>query len=42
MQAVSRLQPHARINGVTVQNMASAKRGREIYVGMVTDAVSAR
>ena len=38
VQAVSRLQPHARINGVTVQNMANAKRGREIYVGMVTDA----
>ncbi len=37
MQAVSRLQPKARINGVTVQNMASAKRGREIYVGLVTD-----
>jgi acetyltransferase len=37
VQAVSRLQPKARINGVTVQNMASAKRGREIYVGLVTD-----
>jgi acetyltransferase len=37
MQAVARLQPKARINGVTVQNMASAKRGREIYIGMVTD-----
>ncbi len=37
MQAVARLQPGARINGVTVQNMASKKRGREIYVGLVTD-----
>jgi acetyltransferase len=37
VQTVSRLQPKARINGVTVQNMASAKRGREIYVGLVTD-----
>jgi len=37
MQTVTRLQPKARINGVTVQNMASAKRGREIYIGLVTD-----
>ncbi|MFZ2309240.1 MAG: bifunctional acetate--CoA ligase family protein/GNAT family N-acetyltransferase [Rhodoferax sp.] len=37
MQTVARLQPKARINGVTVQNMASAKRGREIYIGLVTD-----
>ncbi|MEI8157584.1 MAG: bifunctional acetate--CoA ligase family protein/GNAT family N-acetyltransferase [Burkholderiales bacterium] len=37
VQTVARLQPKARINGVTVQNMASAKRGREIYVGLVTD-----
>ena len=37
VQTVTRLQPQARINGVTVQNMARAKRGREIYVGMVTD-----
>ncbi len=37
VQTVARLQPQARINGVTVQNMASAKRGREIYVGLVTD-----
>ena len=34
---VKRLKPDARINGVTVQNMAHAKRGREIYIGMVTD-----
>ena len=37
MQTVARLQPKARINGVTVQNMAAAKRGREIYIGLVTD-----
>ena len=37
VQTVARLQPLARINGVTVQNMARAKRGREIYVGLVTD-----
>jgi acetyltransferase len=37
MQNVSRLQPGARINGVTVQNMATQKRGREVCVGVVTD-----
>ncbi len=37
VQHVSRLQPDARINGITIQNMASAKRGREIYIGLVTD-----
>jgi acetyltransferase len=37
MQAVARLQPKARINGVTIQNMALKKRGREIYIGLVTD-----
>ncbi|WP_293605594.1 bifunctional acetate--CoA ligase family protein/GNAT family N-acetyltransferase [Polaromonas sp. UBA4122] len=37
MQAVARLQPNARINGVTVQNMARARRGREVCVGLVTD-----
>ncbi len=34
---VKRQQPDARINGVTVQKMARAKRGREIYIGLVTD-----
>ncbi len=38
MRNVTRLQPTARINGVTVQKMARAHRGREIYVGLVTDA----
>jgi len=37
MQNVGRLQPQARINGVTIQNMALKKRGREIYIGLVTD-----
>ena len=36
-QAVAKARPGARINGVTIQNMASKKRGREIYVGLVTD-----
>ena len=38
MERVARLAPGARINGVTVQKMARARRGREIYVGLVTDA----
>ncbi|MBG6077520.1 bifunctional acetate--CoA ligase family protein/GNAT family N-acetyltransferase [Polaromonas sp. CG_9.11] len=37
MQTVARLKPNARINGVTVQTMARAKRGREVCVGLVTD-----
>ena len=37
MQAVAKLKPDARINGVTIQNMSSHKRGREICVGLVTD-----
>ena len=37
MQTVARLKPDARINGVTVQTMARAKRGREVCVGLVTD-----
>ena len=37
VERVKRLQPEARINGVTVQKMAHARRGREIYVGLVTD-----
>ncbi|MDD5334563.1 MAG: bifunctional acetate--CoA ligase family protein/GNAT family N-acetyltransferase [Rhodoferax sp.] len=37
MQTVARLQPEARINGVTVQNMSSQKRGREVCIGLVTD-----
>ncbi len=37
MERVARLAPEARINGVTVQKMVRARRGREIYIGMVTD-----
>ena len=37
VQRVARLQPHARINGVTVQNMAPTRRGREVCIGLVTD-----
>ena len=37
VERVKRIQPSARINGVTVQKMANARRGREIYVGLVTD-----
>jgi acetyltransferase len=37
VERVKRVMPTARINGVTVQKMAHARRGREIYVGLVTD-----
>ena len=37
VERVARLQPQARINGVTVQKMARARRGREICVGLVND-----
>ena len=37
MERVARIAPTARINGVTVQKMARARRGREISVGVVTD-----
>jgi acetyltransferase len=37
VERVARLQPGARINGVTVQKMAGARRGREVCVGLVTD-----
>lgn len=37
IQVVSKLMPKARINGVTIQNMANLKRGREVCVGLVTD-----
>ena len=37
IQAVAKLQPGARINGVTIQKMAQSKRGRELYIGLVTD-----
>jgi acetyltransferase len=37
MAAVSRAQPDAHINGVTIQPMSGKRRGREIYIGMTTD-----
>ena len=37
VERVKRIMPQAHINGVTVQKMAHARRGREIYVGLVTD-----
>ena len=37
VERVKRLHPEVRINGVTVQKMAGAQRGREIYVGLLTD-----
>ncbi len=37
VERVSRLQPQARIHGVTVQRMANSRRGREINIGVVTD-----
>lgn len=37
IESLSVLAPKARINGVTVQKMARSKRGRELYIGLVTD-----
>ena len=37
VQTVAQLQPGARINGVTIQKMARNHRGRELYIGVVTD-----
>ncbi|MCL1960920.1 MAG: bifunctional acetate--CoA ligase family protein/GNAT family N-acetyltransferase [Desulfovibrionaceae bacterium] len=37
VDAVRARQPEARINGVTVQAMAHKPRGRELYIGVVTD-----
>ena len=37
VKTVTRLRPDARINGVTVQNMSAQRRGRELYIGVVTD-----
>ncbi len=42
VERVRRLQPNARINGVTVQKMARNRRGREVYIGVVTDDPLAR
>jgi acetyltransferase len=37
LETVARALPQARINGITVQPMAGARRGREVYVGLTTD-----
>jgi acetyltransferase len=37
VERVHSILPQAQINGVTAQKMAHARRGREIYVGLVTD-----
>jgi acetyltransferase len=37
VERIARVVPSARINGVTVQKMARARRGREVSVGVVTD-----
>jgi acetyltransferase len=37
IERVKRARPDARINGVTVQKMARARRGHEVCVGVVTD-----
>ena len=37
MENVTRKIPGARINGISVQRMARQTRGRELYIGMVTD-----
>jgi acetyltransferase len=37
VERVARVMPTARINGVTVQKMARARRGREVSIGVVTD-----
>ncbi len=34
---VARIEPQARINGVTIQPMATKRRGREIFIGLTTD-----
>ena len=38
MESVTQVLPQTRIHGVTVQKMARKHRGREIYVGVKTDA----
>lgn len=36
-QAVEKARPDAHINGITVQAMARARRGRELYIGLVSE-----
>ncbi|WP_374518495.1 bifunctional acetate--CoA ligase family protein/GNAT family N-acetyltransferase [Undibacterium squillarum] len=37
MARVSKLRPDARINGVTIQNMAGKTEGRELFIGVTSD-----
>jgi acetyltransferase len=37
VKRVAQVRPDAHINGVTVQNMSAQRRGRELYIGLVTD-----
>ena len=37
VKRVAQLRPDAHINGATVQNMSAQRRGRELYIGLVTD-----
>jgi acetyltransferase len=37
IQNVAKHKPDVRISGVTIQKMARNKRGRELYIGLVTD-----
>ena len=37
LAAVKKVQPGARINGVTIQPMSGLRHGREIYIGLTTD-----
>ncbi|ARU06539.1 GNAT family N-acetyltransferase [Comamonas serinivorans] len=37
MQAVQRNRPDAHLNGITVQAMARKRRGRELYIGLVSE-----
>ena len=37
IQTVARQRPDARLNGVTIQKMAHARRGRELYIGVKAD-----
>ena len=37
LRSIGRLLPQARINGVTIQKMSGQTRGRELFIGLVTD-----
>ncbi|WP_085314624.1 bifunctional acetate--CoA ligase family protein/GNAT family N-acetyltransferase [Derxia lacustris] len=38
METVRKACPGARINGITIQNMSGKERGRELFIGLVSDA----